>query len=161
MEITQRPANLGDASVLLDWRNNPNVRKFSLNTGQISIDEHLLWLSGRLARIKLEPFFLFSEGENLIGMSRLDIAPGSTDRFEISILVDPSQHSKGFGTRMLDMTCKSFFCLHPDQIIVAKVHTLNSISQRLFTSAGFKQQAAFGDFLHFEKTFKSEKSGYL
>ena len=161
MEITQRPATFGDADTLLTWRNNPDVRKFSLHTGLISIDEHLKWLSGRLERVDLEPFFLFEEDHKTIGMSRLDVVSGQTNKCEISILVDPDQHRKGIGTRILNMTCDSFFSLHPNKTIVAKVQVHNFVSQKLFTNAGFELQNSVGNFLHFEKPFKSEQSSFL
>ena len=152
MEITQRTATLGDAAVLLTWRNNPSAREFSLQSELIPTDEHLKWLSGRLERVPLEPFFLFATNHKMIGMSRLDVVSGPTDKYEISILVDPDQHGRGVGTRILNMTCESFFSLHPDITIVAKVHEHNFVSQKLFTSAGFELRAQIGHFLHFEKT---------
>ena len=152
MEISQRTATLGDADILLTWRNNPSAREFSLHSELIPIDQHLKWLSDRLERVELEPFFLFSADYKMIGMSRLDIISGSTDEYEISILVDPDQHGKGVGTRILNLACESFFTLYPDKTIVAKVHDHNFISQKLFANAGFELQTSVGDFLLFEKT---------
>jgi hypothetical protein len=37
MEITQRNATLADADVLLNWRNNPSVREFSLQSEQLRV----------------------------------------------------------------------------------------------------------------------------
>jgi len=152
MEITQRTATLADADVLLNWRNNPSVREFSLQSEVIAMDEHLNWLLGRLERVHFEPFFLFVEDHKMIGMSRLDIVSEQTNKFEISILVDPDQYGKGVGTRILNMTCESFFSLHPNKTIVAKVQVHNFVSQKLFTNAGFELRNPVGDFLHFEKT---------
>lgn len=154
MKITKRTATLGDAAVLLTWRNNPNAREFSLHSELIPFDEHLKWLSHRLERVELEPFFLFTTNNKMIGMSRLDIVSGSTDEYEISILVESDQRGKGVGTRILNMTCESFFSLHPDKTIVAKVHEHNLVSQKLFANADFELRTPESDFLHFEKTFK-------
>jgi RimJ/RimL family protein N-acetyltransferase len=154
MEITQRNATLADADVLLNWRNNASAREFSLQSELIAMDEHLKWLSGRLERVQFEPFFLFAEDQKVIGMSRLDVVSGQTNKYEISILVDPDQHKKGIGTRILNMTCESFFSLHPNKTIVARVRLNNFVSQKLFTRAGFELQNPVGDFLHFEKSFK-------
>jgi RimJ/RimL family protein N-acetyltransferase len=151
MEITHRTATLNDAAVLLAWRNSSSAREFSLNSEIIRIEEHLKWLSDRLERVQLEPFFVFSKGDSLIGMSRLDVVSGSDYKNEISILVDSSQHGKGIGARILNITCKSFFNLNPDKSIVANVHRSNLVSQKLFTSAGFRLISPNGEFLHFEK----------
>ena len=161
MEITQRTATLGDAALLLTWRNNPSAREFSLHSEQIPLDEHLKWLSDRLERVQLEPFFIVAVDHKMIGMSRLDIASGPADKYEISILVDPDQHGKGVGTRILNMTCESLFSLHPDKTIVAKVHEHNFISQKLFANAGLELRTPEGSFLHFEKTFKLGQSRFL
>jgi RimJ/RimL family protein N-acetyltransferase len=152
MEITQRTANLGDAAMLLAWRNNPSVREFSLHSGLIQNDEHLDWLAARLERVKCEPFFLFVAAHEVIGMSRLDLKFESANKYEISILVDPNQHGKGFGTKILNMTCGTFFSLNPDKAIVANVHQDNAVSQKLFTNAGFRLTHILGKYLHFEKT---------
>ena len=151
MEMTQRTATLGDAAVLLTWRNNPSTREFSLHSELILSDEHLEWLTARLERVQFEPFFLFEADYKTIGMSRLDVVSGSVNKFEISILVDPNQYGKGVGTRILHMTCETFFSLHPDYTIVASVHQHNFASQKLFTSAGFELLSSVSDFLHFEK----------
>jgi RimJ/RimL family protein N-acetyltransferase len=151
MEITQRTATLSDAAILLTWRNNPSTREFSLHSEIILGDEHLEWITARLARVPFEPFFLFAADNKAIGMSRLDAVSGSVNKFEISILVDPNQHGKGIGTRILNMTCDDFFSLYPDYTIVARVHQYNYISQKLFTSAGFELLPSMGDFLYFEK----------
>jgi RimJ/RimL family protein N-acetyltransferase len=152
MKITQRTATLNDAEILLNWRNDPNIRKFSRQPEQISGEEHLDWLRARLEKVQLEPYYLFVQGSRAIGMSRLDAVSDSLQRFEISIMVDPNQHGKGIGTSILNVTCKSFFLLHPEKSIVAHISRHNFISQKLFISAGFKLQTSFGDFLRFEKS---------
>ncbi len=151
MIITQRNATLGDAAVLLTWRNNPSTRMYSKNSEQILSDQHLEWFSARLERTQFEPFFLYEEGPKAIGMTRFDIASETDNKFEISILVDPNEHGKGVGRKILDMACSSLFDKHPDHTIIARVHQQNFISQKLFAAAGFKLLPPIGDFLILEK----------
>lgn len=151
MEITQRTATLSDAAVLLTWRNNSSAREFSPNSDPIPSVEHLEWLTARLERVQSEPFFLFATDYKMIGMTRLDVVSGAVNTYEISILVDPNQHGKGVGTKILNMTCETFFGLHPDNTIIASVHGQNFVSQKLFISAGFELLPSVGNFLHFEK----------
>jgi spore coat polysaccharide biosynthesis protein SpsF len=152
MEITQRTANLGDAAILLTWRNNASIREFSLNSNCIESEEHLDWLTARLGRVQFEPFFLFEANTQLIGMSRLDRAAGTANKFEISILVDPNKQGNGLGAKILDITCAFFFGLYPNDTIVSIVHERNFISQKLFLRAGFELVNTVGKFLHFEKS---------
>jgi UDP-2,4-diacetamido-2,4,6-trideoxy-beta-L-altropyranose hydrolase len=156
MGITKRNASLGDAAVLLEWRNSPSARKFSQNSELIKIEDHLEWFMERLERTRVEPFFMFELNHKLVGMSRLDFEFQSEDEFVISILVNPDQHSKGIGTKILDITCETIFNLHPNHAITAKIHQSNLISQKLFVNAGFELQNPVGDFLNFKKHFKSE-----
>jgi L-amino acid N-acyltransferase YncA len=65
--------------------------------------------------------------------------------------VDPGHHGRGIGSRILHMTCVSFFNLHPDKSLVARVNKNNYISQKLFSSAGFKLLSTSDDYLSFEK----------
>jgi RimJ/RimL family protein N-acetyltransferase len=151
MIITQRTATMGDAPILLTWRNNPSTRKFSTNPEQIPDDQHLEWLSVRLKRTQSEPFFFYEVDSTAIGMSRFDLASKAVNRFEISILVDPINQGKGVGRKILDMACVTFFDSYPDYTILASVHQQNFVSQKLFGGAGFKLLPSVGDFLYFEK----------
>jgi UDP-2,4-diacetamido-2,4,6-trideoxy-beta-L-altropyranose hydrolase len=154
MEISQRTASLGDAVTLLEWRNHPTVRKFSTNSEIITRERHLVWLSNRLQRLELEPFFVYSLESRMVGMSRLDIRSDSADSYEISILVDPSQHGKGFGTRIVDMTCISFFNVFPSANLVARVHEDNFVSKKLFLKTGFELLSLEKNYLFYEKSLK-------
>ena len=151
MNITQRTATLGDAAVLLTWRNNPSTRMFSKNSEQILSDQHFEWFRARLERAQFEPFFLHEEGFKAIGMSRFDIVPETANKFEISILVDPDAQGKGLGKKILDTACATLFGLYPDHTIVASVHKQNLVSQKLFAGAGFELLPFVGNFLKFEK----------
>lgn len=152
MGIIKRNARLSDALALLEWRNTPSVREFSQNSEPILLEEHVKWLSRRLEKIKTEPFYMFEIEGEAVGMSRLDIEFGSHDEFVISLLVDPAQHSKGIGTKILSTTCEAFFDLNPRFRIVAKVHQNNFVSQKLFANAGFELQDFVGDFISLKKT---------
>ena len=151
MKITQRTATLSDGAILLNWRNDKSTRKFSRQSEKISLDEHNEWLTARLKRVGAEPFYLFDSEFGAIGMSRLDALPESTNKYEISILVEPNQHGKGLGTRILSLTCESFFDVFPNCVIVAHIDLENYISQKLFLRAGFELMPSLGKFLRFEK----------
>jgi RimJ/RimL family protein N-acetyltransferase len=144
---------MDDAAILLAWRNHPVTRKFSRQTEYIRSDEHITWLIARLKKVHLEPFSVFFEDFKAIGMSRLDAVSESKSEYEISILVDPSQHGKGVGTKILNITCANFSNLHPNTTIVASINLHNHVSQKLFTSAGFEIKSSDGDFLRFVKKF--------
>ncbi len=113
------------------------------------------WLSSRLERVHSEPFILFLAGQKIIGLTRLDCIPGFDNSFAITILVDPNERGKGIGTKILNTTCESFFSVHPESILKAKVHQNNYASQKLFINAEFNAQVSTGLFLNYEKSLKS------
>jgi len=152
MSLTKRNASLSDAKVLLEWRNSPSARKFSQKPEPIQFEDHLKWLSKRLERITFEPFCMFELGNQSVGMCRLDFEFQSPCKFIISILVDPAQHGKGIGTKILNMSCADIFNLYPSSTVIANVHQDNSVSRKLFENNGFRLEKQFGDFLRFEKT---------
>lgn len=151
MKITQRNATFGDADLLFSWRNHQSVRSFSLQSELIPIDEHLKWLEARLKRVEKEPFYAFEYENEVIGICRLDLTLKTEEKYELSILVNPNQHSKGVGTRILEMSCTSFFTLLPIVSIVARVKKDNFVSRKLFENAGFSLQGVVDEVLHFEK----------
>ena len=151
MEITQRAATSDDASILLTWRNDSRVREISLSPALISRDEHLVWFSSRFDKQSSEPFLFFEVDGKTVGMARLDLVSISSDKFEISILVDPNFQGKGVGARILSMICETFFDLFPKKTITAKVHQRNYISQKLFENASFEKKFEEGNFYNYEK----------
>jgi len=152
MEITQRTATMEDADILLTWRNHPNTRKFSRNPEKILVRQHIRWLADRLGKTQLQPFYLFIEDGRAIAMSRLDAVPESIQKYQISILVDPDRHGEGLGTKILSLTCESFFHMYPENTIVAYINRNNHVSQKLFIKAGFKLKSSLDEFQYFEKS---------
>ena len=47
-DIKLRPVKISDADLLLAWRNDPGTRSASHNTGEVSIENHIAWLSKTL-----------------------------------------------------------------------------------------------------------------
>jgi RimJ/RimL family protein N-acetyltransferase len=152
MKLTQRSASLEDSNELLSWRNNPETRLHSVNANPISHEEHQRWISDRLKRNHDEPFLVYSLENILIGMVRFDAVSESLDKFQISIMVNPTRQGEGLGTLLLRMSCETFFSKYPSRIIVARVHAENSVSISLFRKAGFELQFKEESFFYFEKT---------
>lgn len=152
MILDQRTALPSDKDILLLWRNDPLVRRFTTKPHEITEAEHANWFIARLNKANTEPIFLFSDSETLIGMSRLDFMPESFGKFEISILVDPKKHGRGYGSRILSLTCLNFQKSNPLSMIIAKIHKNNLASLHIFKKEGFQIINKSGDFLTLERT---------
>jgi RimJ/RimL family protein N-acetyltransferase len=136
-DISFSPATSDHESVLLAWRNNPNVRHYSQSTKIINETSHSSWFSARLTRMTLEPIFIFSIQQMNIGMVRLDKIQSEPNVFEISIIVDEFYQNRGYAKFMilqiLRFATKELSAFQ----FVAYIHHANSHSKRLFTKVGF------------------------
>jgi len=148
--LNLRYANSKDNLLILDWRNNTDVRKYSRSREIIEQDIHDKWFTIRLANMHLEPILIFSFQGKDFGMTRLDKASDSSSTFEISILVDPDFQGRGFARMMISQT----LLLAQDSLaateLVANIHRENLSSIGLFTNLDFhKTQNVKGQFEEF------------
>jgi RimJ/RimL family protein N-acetyltransferase len=118
--IKLRPATMEDSDKLLEWKNDPVMRKFSIVTGDIiKKEDHIKWLRKHLDEIYI------IEGDDLYGDIRFE---GD----EIAIKLDPKFRGQGIGRQALEIAK-----LMKDTII-AKIVDGNVASMALFTRSGFK-----------------------
>lgn len=126
-----------DRNILFDWRNHPNHRKWSFNSGELIYAEHEKWFRcflsdpGRFG-------YIFESANQPIGFIRFDrsILPGT---LAISLGIAPDCCGRGYGKRLLEMGMN-----HPETVSEAamlRAETLvdNFPSIRLFETAGFKK----------------------
>ena len=150
MKITFRNANFEDASLLYFWRNSPEARNFSQKSEPITLNEHTEWLSSRLLRISEEPFLIFFWDQNPVGSIRLEFESNKSEKFFISIFVDPAYQGMGIGEKILEITCEKYLSVD-EATIIAKVKKSNLVSKKLFIKAGFKFVSNFDEYMIFEK----------
>ena len=150
MKITFRNANFEDASLLYFWRNSPEARNFSQKSEPITLNEHTEWLSSRLLRISEEPFLIFFWDQKPVGSIRLELESDKSEKFFISIFVDPAYQGMGIGEKILEITCEKYLSVD-EATIIAKVKKSNLVSKKLFIKAGFKFVSNFDEYMIFEK----------
>ncbi|MGC4079526.1 MAG: pseudaminic acid synthase [Rubrivivax sp.] len=76
--ISIRAATADDSPALLAWRNDPETRKQSLQTGVVSESDHQAWLARALSSADRK-LFIASSGNALVGTLRLDRMANVTD----------------------------------------------------------------------------------
>ena len=131
-----RLAKDSDSQKLLAWRNESSVRMYSRQNHEISRENHEAWLEKRLSETQTESkIFIFSDSFGYIGMSRLDLLFAETA--EISLLVDSSFHSKGYGSKILDLSIDFAFNKMNYVELIACIHSENLHSKALFSKFGF------------------------
>jgi RimJ/RimL family protein N-acetyltransferase len=155
MSDSIRIATILDAELLLNWRNDPNVRRFSKSSGLIDEVGHINWLEIRLAKTQSEPLFIFISDGQAAGTARLDKILDNENSLEVSILIGPEFQGLGKSRILLDLVCTYAIENLEPRSIIAHVHHENTKSISLFQSANFTYLSRDGDFLEFQKTLKN------
>lgn len=124
--MSLRPATMGDAETLFNWRNDPETQANSLSTDPVPWDDHCNWLKASLANPDRD--LLIAEIDGVpVGTVRIDRGEES----ELSWTVAPDQRGKGIAKQMVALAC-------PPEA-VARIKPDNIASQRIAEAAGFKQ----------------------
>ena len=96
--LSLQPVTLTDAELLLAWRNDPETRAQSRNTGEAELAEHIAWLTKSLM-MPSRKLYIAEDAGTPVGTVRAD---DDTDGYtEVSYTVAPTQRGKGYGTRMV------------------------------------------------------------
>lgn len=125
-----RRARMDDAALLLAWRNDEATRQASIETGLVSLDEHVRWLAGSLASPDRNIQIAEADGQP-VGVVRAD---RSADGWELSWTVNPGVRGRGVGRRMLRQIADTL-----DGRLTAVIRTGNVASASMATAAGFSR----------------------
>jgi RimJ/RimL family protein N-acetyltransferase len=132
MDITLRTVRLEDAADLLEWKNDPDTRRFSIVTEEpIEWLAHLKWLDKRIRQLG---FFVIVAGQVKCGDVRFDIGK---DEIEVSIRIGRPFRNRGIATAVIGLACPLMQHCHALPLI-AKVVQGNNASLRLFTKFDFR-----------------------
>ena len=149
MKILYRVANLDDSDLVLNWRNDPMVRKNSRERSMVSAETHNSWFVDRIRKCVTEPILIFSQDNQEVGFTRLDLIDSETGKFELSIAVGSEMRGKGYGSTILSMTVDAARQMTNAREITGNVRTDNYASIKLFEKAGFSRATTSGDFVSF------------
>ena len=163
-----RNATMTDADILLDWRNDPEVRSVSFNSSIIQHAEHQQWLARSIAM--QDRILLMAEDRhgNAIGKIQIDFTSETVNSVTLGIVVGQRYRGRGLGTILIEKSTSALFKAEQNvQQIVAQVKPGNLASKRAFRKAGFisapsttvNQQLAHEFVLHrFYQSFEENSS---
>jgi RimJ/RimL family protein N-acetyltransferase len=115
--VSLRPAKMSDARNLLKWKNDPDMRRFSIvSNDKIKMVDHLEWLKEHIDDI----YIIMYKGK--------DVGDVRFEGIEVAIKLDKKYRGRGIGTMTLDKVVG-----RP----LAKVVDGNVSSMRLFIKCGF------------------------
>lgn len=146
--IEFRLATLDDSQTLLDWRNHPDTRQFSMSSKEIPLIQHEQWLSEKLQSHHCRLFMIMKD-EDKAGMIRLD---RDEDGIIVSWNVAPEKRGMGIGQAMLEKLTRQ-----SADILTAKILSNNIPSIKIAEKANFKVTDDKGEWLIYRYWPQTEK----
>lgn len=134
MKAYLREATEEDMELLFRWVNEPDVRKASFQTAEITFEEHKLWYKKLLACEDRRQYIYICDNE-AIGQARIAI---SEDAAEIGYSICVGKRGMGHGKNLLRLLERQVRTDFPNvKKLIAKVKSDNIASQRAFIDTGY------------------------
>ena len=141
-----------DSMLIWNWRNDIETRMMSRNSEIIKWEDHKLWLTNKLNDLE-DKLYIFKEEQIPIGI--VIFSKLNTNKFEISININPELRSKGYGNKLLMLALRKF---EKDNIneytIIATIKKINKKSQSLFLKMLFKLEGSDDEYLYYSLVSK-------
>ena len=133
--LTIRLAKTDDTLTYFKWANNKDVRKNSINTAPILLDNHKKWFACKL-KSKDSKLYIIEKNGVPLGQVRLDREKNNA---EIDYSISQKFRGKGFGEIILKNALKLYALNFPNDKIIAKAKQSNFASNRVFEKLDFKK----------------------
>lgn len=135
--LTLRPARMGDAEMIFEWRNALETRQYFFEPSPLQLTEHLQWFNRSLT-LPTRKLLIAEVEKTPIGVLRYDFLHSQA---EIDIYVRPDLKGKGFGTQILIQGTEWLSKHFPEiKTLQGKVINENIASCRAFEKAGFNKK---------------------
>lgn len=134
--IGLRPANAADEQSLLEWRNDAETRRWSLQAVEIDAAAHSRWLRAKLDAPETTRIYIAEVDGLPVGQARLDRREAETG--EISVGLDGSARGKGLGVELIRAASLQGIADLRLTEVVAIIKVGNDPSARAFARAGYE-----------------------
>jgi RimJ/RimL family protein N-acetyltransferase len=138
-ELTLRPATEGDEELLLEWRNEPETRRQSLQQAPVSPEQHARWFRDRLARPSECRIYVAELDGVPIGQARVDLSGDGAG--EISVAVAAGSRGRHLGRSLIAKGTARAAADLGALSVTAVVKQANIASLRAFEAAGYGSPA--------------------
>jgi len=136
--VTLRRAAEKDQRLLWEWRNEPEVRAQSFESGPIPWERHVDWFRAKFRDPNCFVYVVLNGQEEPIGQVRFDVRLDGTA--EVSVSLAKEQRGRGYGRVAIQRACADLIHTVPVAQFVAHVRPENVASMRAFGKAGFVEQ---------------------
>lgn len=135
MSLRLRRAGSADEVLLLEWANDPTVRRHAFSHETIGPEAHRDWFRNKLADSKCL-FLIGEDGHGLpVGQVRFDRRAQETI---VDISIDKALRGRGVGRALLRNALEVLRADGGNSPIVADILAENQASRRIFLRAGFR-----------------------
>lgn len=133
-----RRAEQRDSLDLLTWRNDAATRAASLNTAEVTREDHDRWYETALQNPLLVLFIVENEEQtDSVGMCRFNLDL-EVPQAEVSINLNPAFRGKGLAQTILSESLSLFSQEYPHiHELTATIREENAPSIKIFRAAGF------------------------
>lgn len=142
--IKIRSAQADDARRIWEIRNSPEALAVAASQEVVPLAQHIDWFNNKYFQGNGNSCFVSESDNRVIGYCRFDL---NTDKYTVSIAVDPSMHGKGLGTILLSQSIEQ---LRSSKILHAEVRKFNIASIKMFERTGFKKISEDDRNIYFE-----------
>ncbi|WP_220149568.1 GNAT family N-acetyltransferase [Paraeggerthella sp.] len=133
-----RPATMDDAELILRWVNDPLDRANSFSSEEITLEEHLRWLSESLEDPARYLYIMVHDGSD-VGHVKLYV---SDEEAEIGYCVAPEWRGNGFANQIVKLIVDEAKENIPGvKRLCGQVRTGNQASLKVFRKLGFAEES--------------------
>ena len=145
--LTIRRAVEGDSKDIWQWRNDPTTKANSINTDDVSWENHCVWYQKSLQNPDRFLYIGIDTKENKIGMCRFDV---SGNEAEVSINLNPVFRNQKLSEPLLISSIRQFDKL-ANIVLHATIKHFNIASQQCFKKAGFTHISDDSEYRYYQR----------
>jgi RimJ/RimL family protein N-acetyltransferase len=134
-ELLLRPATENDEALLLEWRNEPETRRQSLQPAPVSPEDHARWFADRLGRPADCSIYIAELDGTPLGQARVELT--GVGQGEISVAVAAGFRGRGLGRSLIARATERAAAELGAHSVTAVVKSENVASLRAFEAAGY------------------------
>lgn len=146
-KVDLRPITLDDTSLIVQWRNSPQVKQNFVFRDDITNESHIEYFKKYIESGQIQQFMIVEKKNNTpIGCVYLRDIDHKNDKAEFGIFIgEIDNRGKGYGREAALLICRyGFENLHLHKIVL-RVFPFNKSAVKMYESIGFKQEAYFKD----------------
>lgn len=147
--IRLRAIEKEDLKQLREWRNEPEIKKFTREYRELSMQNQLQWLDSLAKDKNTIMFAVETKNGKLIGCTGLTYIDWKNSRAEVSIYIgDKKYKGKGYGTDTLKTLMDYGFRELNLHMLFGEIFEYNKANIRLFEKCGLKKDGVLRDRLY-------------